>query len=82
MSKVQRFFLFCSGVEQEVLKQCPTDTNKYVGIGATVLFTGVLAFFSSAYAIHTVFDSYFFAVLFGLIWGLMISISTGISCRA
>jgi hypothetical protein len=72
MSKVQRFFLFCSGVEQEVLKQCPTDTNKYVGIGATVLFTGVLAFFSSAYAIHTVFDSYFFAVLFGLIWGLMI----------
>jgi hypothetical protein len=72
MSKVQRFFLFCSGVEQEVLKQCPTDTNKYVGIGATVLFTGVLAFFSSAYAIYTVFDSYFFAVLFGLIWGLMI----------
>lgn len=72
MTAVTRFFLFCSGVEQEVLKQCPTDTNKYVGIGATVLFTGVLAFFSSAYAIHTVFDNYFFAVLFGLIWGLMI----------
>ena len=43
-----------------------------MGIGATVFFTGVLAFFSAGYALYTVFDSYFFAVLFGLVWGLMI----------
>lgn len=54
------------------MEKCPTDENKYLGIGATVFFTGVLAFFSSGYALFTVFDSYFFAIIFGLVWGLMI----------
>lgn len=43
-----------------------------MGIGATIFFTGVLAFFSSSYALYTVFDSYVMAVVFGLVWGLMI----------
>lgn len=72
MSKVTEFLLECSGVDREILRECPTDENKYVGIGGTVLFTGILAFFSSAYAIYTVFDNYFMAILFGAIWGLMI----------
>lgn len=72
MSRVTEFLLQCSGVDREILRECPTDENKYVGIGGTVLFTGILAFFSSAYAIYTVFDNYFMAVLFGAIWGLMI----------
>ena len=72
MEKVQNFFLFCSGVEPSILEQCPSDKNKYMGIGATVFFTGVLAFFSSAYALYTVFDSALAAVAFGIVWGLMI----------
>lgn len=72
MSKISEFLLQCSGVDREILRECPTDENKYIGIGGTVLFTGILAFFSSAYAIYTVFDSYFMAILFGAIWGLMI----------
>jgi hypothetical protein len=72
MSRLSEFLLQCSGVDREILRECPTDENKYIGIGGTVLFTGILAFFSSAYAIYTVFDSYFMAVLFGTIWGLMI----------
>lgn len=72
MKNIQDFFLFCSGVESSVLEQCPTDRNKYAGIGATVFFTGVLAFFSSSYALYTVFDSYGMAIAFGLVWGLMI----------
>lgn len=72
MSKVSEFLLQCSGVDREILRECPTDENKYIGIGGTVLFTGILAFFSSAYAIYTVFDNYFMAILFGAIWGLMI----------
>ncbi|GAB4491084.1 MAG: DUF4407 domain-containing protein [Saprospiraceae bacterium] len=72
MKTLQDFFLFCSGVEASVLEKCPTDRNKYAGIGATVFFTGVLAFFSSGYALFTVFDSYLLAVAFGLVWGLMI----------
>lgn len=72
MNKVKRFLLSCSGVDQQILSTCPTDENKYIGIGGTVLFTGLLAFFSAGYAIYTVFDNYFFAIAFGLIWGLMI----------
>ncbi len=72
MNKIEKFFLFCSGVEHSILEQCPSDKNKYMGIGATVFFTGVLAFFSSGYALYTVFDSYLAAVAFGLVWGLMI----------
>lgn len=72
MDKMKRFFLFCSGVDTTMLEKCPSDVNKYTGIGATVFFTGVLAFFSSGYALYTVFDSYLMAMLFGLVWGLMI----------
>ena len=72
MKTLQDFFLFCSGVEHSILEKCPSDRNKYMGIGATVFFTGVLAFFSSGYALFTVFDSYLAALAFGLIWGLMI----------
>ncbi|MCC7506737.1 MAG: DUF4407 domain-containing protein [Saprospiraceae bacterium] len=72
MKTVQEFFLFCSGVESSILEKCPSDRNKYAGIGATVFFTGVLAFISSGYALYTVFDSIWAALFFGLIWGLMI----------
>lgn len=72
MKNIQDFFLFCSGVETSVLEKCPTDRNKYAGIGATVFFTGILAMFSSGYALFTVFDSVWPAVGFGLLWGIMI----------
>ena len=72
MSKVKKFLLYCSGADFKTLEQCPSDENKFIGIGGTVLFTGILALFSAGYAIYTVFDSYFFAIVFGLIWGLMI----------
>ncbi len=72
METPRDFFLFCSGVEPSILEKCPSDRNKYAGIGATVFFTGVLAFFSSGYALYTVFDSVPAAIVFGLVWGLMI----------
>ena len=72
MNAVKNFLLFCSGIDLNILEKCPSDENKYVGIGATVLFTGILAFFSAGYALFTVFDSYILAVFFGLVWGLMI----------
>jgi hypothetical protein len=43
-----------------------------VGIGATVFFTAVMAFIASAYALFTVFDSIYPALLFGLVWSLLI----------
>lgn len=69
---IKSFFLFCSGVDKEILAQVPSDENKYLGIGGTVFFTGVLAFFSAGYALYTIFDTWFFALIFGAIWGLMI----------
>ncbi|MEQ1745473.1 MAG: DUF4407 domain-containing protein [Saprospiraceae bacterium] len=72
MKQLQDFFLFCSGVDRSFLERCPSDTNKYIGIGATIFFTGVLAFFSASYALFTVFGSYALAIAFGLVWGLMI----------
>lgn len=72
MSNIKRFLLQCSGVDLEILQKCPSDENKYVGIGGTIFFTGVLAFFSAAYAIYTVFDNYLLSAFFGIVWGLMI----------
>lgn len=55
-----------------ILKRCPSDRSKYVGIGATILFTGILAAIASGYAMHFIFDGYVAPVIFGIIWGLMI----------
>lgn len=72
MQKLISFFWFCSGADTEILKKCPTEAAKYTGIGATVFFTGVFALLSASYALFTVFDNVFSAIVFGLVWGLMI----------
>ncbi len=70
---IQRFFLLCSGADLNLLRTCSHgEQNKYAGIGATVFFTAVMAFIASSYALYTVFDSIYTAILFGLIWGLLI----------
>jgi len=72
MQKISLFFWHCSGADLELLKKCPTESSKYVGIGATIFFTGLFAALSGAYAMYTVFDSILAAIVFGLVWGLMI----------
>lgn len=72
MDKLHSFFLFCSGVDRDLLNQTKTEINKYAGIGATVFFTGIFAFIASSYALYTVFDNWIPALVFGIVWGLMI----------
>ena len=72
MQKLTQFFLLASGADLKILEQCPSDRNKYAGIGATIFFTGLFAAMAAAYALFTVFDSYWIAVLLGLLWGSMI----------
>ncbi|TXF90616.1 DUF4407 domain-containing protein [Neolewinella aurantiaca] len=72
MSSLKNFFLFCSGADLSILAQVPSDENKYLGIGATIFFTGVLAFVSAGYALYTIFDSVALSLLFGVGWGAMI----------
>jgi len=70
---LKNFFLTCSGVDKNLIQECSNgEQNKYVGIGATVFFTAVMATIAGSYALYTVFDNMFSAIFFGLIWGLLI----------
>lgn len=78
MEKMKKFFWFCSGANQEILQKTPTEHSKYVGMGATVFFTGLFAAISGGYALYFIFNDMllfwriFAAVIFGCIWGAMI----------
>lgn len=72
MEKLKIFFWRCSGANLALLQKCPSDSSKYVGIGATVFFTGIFAALAAGYALFTVVDNAWWAALFGIIWGLMI----------
>jgi len=70
---LQRFFIFCSGADTDILDECSAgEQTKFAGIGATVFFTAIMATIAAAYALYTVFDNYYTAIFFGLIWGLLI----------
>ncbi len=76
MEKLTRFFWWCSGVHQATLERYPAEHNKYVGIGATIFFTGLFAALSGGYALYFVFSggsgALLYACLFGVLWGLAI----------
>ncbi|GGG12211.1 DUF4407 domain-containing protein [Pontibacter amylolyticus] len=70
---MKKFFWWCAGADDTILEKCSKSEHiKYAGVGATVLFTGVLASLSGGYALYTVFDSVPMAVGFGLLWGAVI----------
>lgn len=70
---LKHFFIICSGADTDILNSCSKgEQNKYAGIGATVFFTALMAFIAASYALYTVFDNYYTATFFGLIWGLLI----------
>ncbi len=70
---LKHFFILCSGADRELLSSCSEgEQTKYVGIGATVFFTAVMAFLASAYALFTVFDNPYYAIAFGIVWALLI----------
>ena len=63
----------CSGADTDILENSSkAEQIKYAGIGGTVFFTAVMAAIASSYALYTVFDNYFIAIAFGLVWGLLI----------
>ena len=72
MNGIQKFLIICSGSSFELLKKSPTDLNKHIGIGGVILFTGILAALSASYALNTIFDQFYIAIAFGILWGLMI----------
>ena len=70
---LKKFFITCSGADKNILKNCSNgEQNKFVGIGATVFFTAIMATISGSYALFTVFNNLYTAIFFGLIWSLLI----------
>ncbi len=72
LSLLYRFFCWCSGARLYILKQCPSEFNKFYGIGVIVFLTGVMASLSGGYAIHTVFQKVEISIAFGILWGFLI----------
>ena len=54
----QEIFWWCSGADTSVLRTCPADHSKYVGIGTVIFFTALMAFFSSFIAMRLVFNDF------------------------
>jgi hypothetical protein len=70
---LKQFFILCSGADKDILENCSEgEQTKFVGIGATVFFTAVMAFIASAYALFMVFDNIYPAIGFGIVWSLLI----------
>ncbi len=70
---LKQFFWMCSGADLDILENSSkAEQIKFAGIGGTVFFTAVMAFIASSYALFTVFDNYYTAIFFGLVWGLLI----------
>ncbi len=67
-----KFFCWCSGARLYILQQCPSEFNKYFGIGAVVFMTGCLAAITGTYALYTIFSNLWIAVSFGIFWGFLI----------
>jgi hypothetical protein len=54
--KIELFFLWSSGADQNILKEVPlSEKNKYFGIGGTIIFTAFMASFAGGYAFFTAF---------------------------
>ena len=70
---IKQFFWMCSGADTDILQNSSkAEQTKYAGIGGTVFFTAIMAFIAASYALYTVFDNYYSAIFFGLVWGLLI----------
>jgi len=71
--RVMNFLLFCSGVSRQILDKCPdSERIKHSSIGASVLFTALLAIISSFYAFSLIFSSIWKALFVSFFWGLII----------
>lgn len=53
---LKEFTWMCAGADRLLLRMCPGDHSKYVGIGTVILFTALMAWFSSFIAMQLVFE--------------------------
>lgn len=73
----KEFTWWCAGADRGLLRMCPGDHSKYTGIGTVILFTAIMAFFSSSIALSLVFekeghDFSTIGIIGGVFWACMI----------
>jgi len=73
----ERFFIYLSGADYHVLKDLPpSEKNRFISLGMTILFTGIFAFIAGYYALYRVFfnepNAHLYSLAIGLLWGCMI----------
>ena len=57
---LQSFFIPCFQADRNLIESCSDgEKTKYVGIGAPVFFTAVMAFIASSYTLFTVLTIHF-----------------------
>jgi hypothetical protein len=72
LSIIYKFFCWCSGARLYLLSSCPTDYNKFFGIGIIVFLTGIMASITGFYALFVIFGSLSISIVFGIFWGILI----------
>lgn len=66
---INRFLIKCSGASLEILKNCPRfEITKYSSIGMTIVFTTILAFVSSFFALSIIFNNLLVNSVLALLW--------------
>src|ERR1041384_7112068 len=67
----RRFLWWCAGAQPDILKEFPTEWNKYSSIGVAVLTTALFAMLSGAYAASMIAQNVLLAFGLGIVWGIM-----------
>lgn len=67
-----KFLWWCAGAHQQLLKEYSSEHSKYAGLGGVILATFVMAALAGGYAMYTVFGNGLIALVFGIVWGLII----------
>ncbi len=69
---VSDFLIICSGANKDIVQKCPTERVKFIGIGATIFLTAMMAAVSGGYAIYFVFNNIAVSIAFGCFWAVII----------
>lgn len=78
---ITSFLLSCSGANREILKQCPFEKAKYIGIGLTNLLIAILSSVSVGFFVSFAFTNkqtgrieveWYYLLAVCIIWGLLI----------
>jgi hypothetical protein len=72
-SKIGQLLIFSAGVSQDILRSCPrSEYLKYSSMGATVVFTALLALLSSYFAFSLIFSGDWLRWMLAFFWAAII----------